>query len=189
VAKSGPAQEVVSMRKPIAVEVYTETHRIAGTMNPGTTGLFSFMNLPTESSLEIEEAEFCLLYQIGQSSERCAKIWLVKDEIVSVLVHSLGELGPATSVRSGYTKPFPHQVRVMAAGFELRGLVHGGGRFDIRSMLFEGENRFLALFEAHLSALLFPKVSTDSPALVFNRKMVNAVSLLGRDGTGELRPR
>jgi hypothetical protein len=37
--------------------------------------------------------------------------------------------------------------------------------------------------------LLFPKVSTDSPALVFNRKMVNAVSLLGRDGTGELRPR
>jgi hypothetical protein len=173
------------MRKPIAVEAYTATHQIRGNVLPGTTGLFSYMNIPTESSLEVEEAELCLLYQIGQSGETCNRLWLVKNEIVVVLVHSLGELGPATAVRSGYTKPFPHLVRVVVGGYELRGLVHGGGRFDFRAMMFDGESRFLPLFEAHLSALLFPKVTVDAPAMLFNRSMVNLVTQIMREtGTG-----
>ena len=175
------------MRKPIAVEAYTATHQICGNVLPGTTGLFSTMNLPTESSLEVEEAEISLLYQIGQAHETCPRLWLVKDEIVAVMVRSLGELGPASAVRSGYTKPFPHMVRVMVGGYEVRGLVHGGGRFDFRAMMFEGESRFLPLFDAHLVALLFPKVASDAPALMFNRSMVTAVSQLGREAGAEAR--
>lgn len=176
------------MRKPIAVEAYTATHQIRGNVLPGTTGLFSYMNLPTESSLEVEEAEVSLLYQIGQAHEGCSRLWVVKDEIVAVLVHSLGELGAASAVRSGYTKPFPHLVRVMVGGYEMRGLVHGGGRFDFRAMMFEGENRFLPLFDAHLTALLFPKVVSDAPALLFNRSMVTAVSQISRESSTEARP-
>jgi len=171
------------MRKPIAVEAYTATHQIRGNVLPGTTGLFSYMNLPTESSLEVEEADVSLLYQIGQAADRCPRVWLVKDEIVAVLVHSLGELGPSSAVRSGYTKPFPHLVRVMVGGYEVRGLVHGGGRFDFRAMMFEGESRFLPLFDAHLTALLFPKLTSHAPALLFNRKMVTAVSQIAREPT------
>jgi len=175
------------MRKPIAVEAYTATHQICGNVLPGTAGLLSYMNLPTESSLEVEEAQVSLLYQIGQSRESCARLWLVKDEVVAVLVRSLAEIGPASAVRSGYTRPFPHLVRVMVGSYELRGLVHGGGRFDFRAMMFEGESRFLPLFDAHLMALLFPKVASDAPALLFNRRMVTAVSQIGREPGTEAR--
>ncbi|MCJ7513530.1 MAG: hypothetical protein MUO23_11245 [Anaerolineales bacterium] len=175
------------MRKPVAVEAYTATHQIRGNVHPGTTGLFSHMNLPTESSLEVEEAEISLLYQIGQAQEASSRLWLVKNEIVAVLVHSLGELGPSSAVRSGYTKPFPHMVRVVVGGYELRGLVHGGGRFDFRAMMFEGESRFLPLFDAHLTALLFPKVSSEAPAMLFNRSMVTTVSQIGREPGAESR--
>jgi hypothetical protein len=169
------------MRKPITVEAYTATHLIRGNVFPGTAGLFSYMNLPTESSLEVEEAEISLLYQIGQAGETAARLWLVKEEIVAMLVRSLGELGPSSAVRSGYTKPFPHMVRVRVGGYEVRGLVHGGGRFDFRAMMFDGESRFLPLFDGHLTALLFPKVASDAPALLFNRGMVTAVSQVGRE--------
>ena len=171
------------MRKPIAVEAYTATHQIRGNVLPGTTGLFSYMNMPTESSLEVEEADVSLLYQVGQAADHWPRVWLVKEEIVAVLVHSLGELGPSSAVRSGYTKPFPHLVRVMVGGYEARGLVHGGGRFDFRAMMFEGESRFLPLFDAHLTALLFPKLTSHAPALLFNRKMVTAVSQIAREPT------
>jgi hypothetical protein len=169
------------MKKTTTVEIFTATHRISGQVSPGPAGLFSFLNLPTESSVEVEEAELNLLYLVGQPPELCPRLWLVKNEMVAVLVRSLGELGPASAVRGGYTKPFPHAVRIVIGGYELRGLIQGGGRFDFRSLMFEGESRFLPLFDGKLSALLFPKVRDEAPGILFNRAMVSTMSPLPRE--------
>jgi hypothetical protein len=179
--EASPSREA-DVKKTTTVEIYSATHRIIGQVSPGPAGLFSFLNLPTESSVEVEEAELSLLYQVGQISESCPRLWLVKSEIVAVLVRALGELGPASSIRGGYTKPFPHAVRIVIGGYELRGLIQGGGRFDFRSIMFEGESRFLPLFDGKLCALLFPKVREEAPGILFNRGMVNAISLQPREG-------
>ena len=105
-------------------------------------------------------------------------MWLVKKEIVAILVDNRAGLGPASVVRAGYTKPFPHWVRIVLGGYEIVGQLQSGGRFDFGAVMFEGENPFVPIYDARISALLFPKAKSKAPALVFNRNMVNALSLV-----------
>jgi hypothetical protein len=165
----------------IEVEIYTSSHRICGKVNTGALGLFSYLNRPTESYLEIEQGGIIPLHQITQPEESCGEFWLIKKEIIAALVHSRSLLGPSSAVRAGYTKPIPHLVRVHIAGYELCGYIQTSGRFNFGAFMFEGENTFVPLFDAQLSALLFPRVQANAPALVFNRSMVHAISLLPRE--------
>ncbi|MEJ2013502.1 MAG: hypothetical protein P8X64_14920 [Anaerolineales bacterium] len=167
------------LKKPTAVEVFTSTHWIHGNITPGAQGLFSHLNLPTESSLEMESGELCPLHLVGQKSEPFKTLWLVKYEILGVLVANRAGLGPASVTRAGYTKPFPHWVRILIEGFELIGQIQSGGRFDFGAVIFEGESPFVPLYDARVSALLFPRVVVDAPALVFNRKRVQGISVIG----------
>jgi hypothetical protein len=166
------------MKKPVEVDLFTRTHWITGEVLPGTHGLFSHMNMPTESSIELNQVELCPLHEIQQKIEKVGRIWLTKLEIVAVLVGNRAGLGPSSVVRAGYTKPFPHWVRVLIDGFELQGQIQTGGRFEFSALMFEGENPFIPLFDATLSALLFPRVKAQAPALLFNRKIVQGISLI-----------
>ncbi len=165
----------------VSTEIYTTTHRIQGGMDPGTHGLFLLLNRPTESYLEVQNAQLTPLHEITKDSEPAPKLWLVKQEVVAVLVKARAELGPSSQTRAGYTKPFPHWVRINLDGYELKGHVQSGGRFEIGALLFEGETSFIPLFDAKLTAILFPRATAQAPALAFNRRMVNSISLLPRD--------
>lgn len=169
------------MTKPIPVVLYTATHSISGQIVPGTQGLFSYLNLPTESYIEIGQGTISPLHQIAQEPETFPQLWLVKDEIVAVLVETRGGLGPSSTVRAGYTRPFPHWVRILAGGYEIRGSLQSGARFDFAALMFEGESNFVPLYDAGISAILFPRVQAEAPAMVFNRRMVHAINLLPGD--------
>ena len=171
------------MVKPVPVVLYTPTHSISGQIIPGTQGLFSYLNLPTESYIDIEQGEINPLHQITQPPETFPQLWLVKDEIVAVLVESRGGLGPSSTVRAGYTRPFPHWVRIISSGYEIRGSLQSGARFDFAVLMFEGESNFVPLYDARLSAILFPRVQAEAPAMVFNRRMVHAINLVPADST------
>jgi hypothetical protein len=173
------------MTRPISVDLFTSTHRISGQIVPGTQGLFSYLNLPTESYIEIEEGEISPLHQITQPPETFFQLWLVKSEIVAVLVETRGGLGPSSTVRAGYTRPFPHWVRIIASGYEIRGSLQSGARFDFAALMFEGNSNFMPLYDAKLSAILFPRVQAEAPAMVFNRTMVHAINLLPGDDVSE----
>jgi hypothetical protein len=162
----------------VDVELYTALHRITGSVKPGAAGLFSHLNMPTESSLLVEQGSMVALHQITQEPETFAQLWMVKSEITAVLVGNRAGLGPASSVRAGYTKPFPHWVRIMVGGYKIDGQINSGGRFNFGAIMFEGGNTFIALYDATFRALLFPKVSTEAPALMFNRGMVQSMTLL-----------
>jgi len=169
------------MPAPNLVEVYTASHRITGNMSPGSAGILGYLNMATESFVEVENAAISPLHQVGQQAENCPKIWLMKSDIVAVVVESRADLGLGRGTRAGYTKPFPHWVRMLAGGYELRGLIQSGGRFDVGAVLYEGSSTFLALYNAKLSAILFPRARTESPAMAFNRSSVRALSLLPKE--------
>ncbi len=169
------------LKRPTAIEVFTSTHWIRGSITPGAQGIFSHLNLPTESSIELESGELSPLHEVGQKSEPFTTLWLVKSEILGILVTNRAGLGPASMTRSGYTKPFPHWVRILLEGFELIGQIQAGGRFDFRAVIFEGGNLFVPLYDARVTALFFPRVTADAPALVFNRKRVQGISVIGSE--------
>ena len=168
------------VRRPVAVEILTPSHRIAGHLQATSQGLFSFMNLPTESGIDLEEAALCPLYVPWEQAEKVGALWLVKSEIAIVVVGNRGEVGVVGTARGGYTKPFPHRVRVLLAGFELHALVEGPGKLDFGGLVLEGTRPFIPAFEAKVRALLFPQVAMEAPAVLFNGKMVMGISLLPR---------
>jgi hypothetical protein len=46
--------------------------------------------------------------------------------------------------------------------------------------MFEGDAIFLPLYDADLTAILFPKIEAEAPAMLFNRRMVDAMGLMPR---------
>lgn len=170
------------LKHPVEVDLFTQSHWVTGEVVPGAHGLFSHMNMPTESSIEINQVTLCPLHEVKQRSEKVSRMWLTKSEVVAALVGQRAGLGPSSVIRAGYTKPFPHWIRVLLGGFEVQGQVQTGGRFDFSALMFEGENPFIPLFDASLKALLFPNVSAQAAAMLFNRGMVQGISLISGEG-------
>ena len=166
---------------PISAEIYTTSHRILGRISPGTMGLFSYLNIRTTSFVEVEGAHLNRLHQPAKLVARYPEFWLVKNEIVALLVSSRLELGPASVTRRGYMTIVQHAVHIMLGGYEMRGLLEMPGKFVFGSVMFEGDQIFTPLYNAELIAILFPNVRADSPAALFNREMVDAMAVLPRD--------
>lgn len=169
------------MARPISVEIYTASHRILGRVDPGATGLFSHLNLPTTNYLSLDGAHLSRLHQPSRMVARYQTLWVVKDEIVTVLLSSRGEIGPAGMARGGYTTTVPHWVHLVLGGYELRGQVETPGKFNYGSFMIEGDRIFIPLYNTELIAILFPDIRASSPAMLFNREMVDAIALLPKD--------
>lgn len=166
--------------KPISVEVYTTSHKILGRIHPGGHGLYSFLNIPTTSYVELEGAILSRLHQPNRLVARYPQLWLVKREIVALLVSTKSEIGPTGVYGTGYLGRTPSWVHIVLGGYELRGKIGTPGKFDFGSLMFEGDTIFIALYDAELTAVLFPKIEAETPAMMFNRRMVDAIGLMPR---------
>ena len=165
----------------ISIEIYTASHRVLGRIHPTASGLFSYLNIPTSSYIEIEGAHLMRLHQPGKLVARYQTLWLVKSEIVVILLSGRNELGPTGFTMGGYTTNVPHWVRVIMGGYELVGIIETPGKFNFGALMFESERFFMPLYNATLTAILFPNVKAESAAMIFNRQMVDAVAMLTKD--------
>lgn len=165
----------------IPLEIYSTGHRILGRVNPGTSGLFSFLNITTASYIELEGAMLMRLHQPGKLVARYPTFYVVKNEIAAALLSSRTQLGPTSFARGGYSTTVPHWVRVVMGGYEVRGIVEAPGKFNFGGLMFEGESLFMPIFNASLQAILFPNVHAEAPAMLFNRRMVDGMALLSKD--------
>jgi hypothetical protein len=164
--------------KPVSVEVYTASHRILGRISLAGSGLFSFLNIPTTSSLEIEGAHLFRLHQPGRLIARYPTLWLVKEDVFAVLVSSRAEIGPAGLARGGYSTAVSHWVHFLLGVYELQGIIETPGKFNFGFLIFEGDRMFIPMYNGQLTAGLFPSVRGESAAMLFNREKVDAASLL-----------
>jgi hypothetical protein len=171
----------MSSNRPVSVEVYTATHRILGRVMPGSGGLYSYLNIPTKSSIEVDGAHLTHLQQPGRLVARYPRIWLSKDRIVAVLLSSRSEVGPVSIARGGYSTLLTHHVHILVEGFELKGAVETPGKVDFAAILAEKETGFSPLLSAHLEAVLFSDIKAEAPALLFNHTLVSAMTLLPKE--------
>jgi hypothetical protein len=169
------------MSKPVSVEIYTSSHRVLGRVEAGPTGLYSHLNLPTTSIIEVDGAHLNRLHQPGRLVSRYTAMWLVKREIVAVLLSNRAEVGSVSISRGGFTTTVPHWVHILLGGYELRGIYETAGKFNAGATLFEGDRAFVPIYSAELTAILFANVVARSPAILFNRDMVDSLALLPRE--------
>jgi len=167
--------------KPIAVEIYTSSHRILGRITPTGRGLFSFLNINTSSYIEVEGALLSRLHQPNRMVGRYSTLSLVKNEVLAVLLSNRMELGATGASRGGYTRISNHWIHIILGGYELRGMIEMHGAFNFATFLFEGDTIFTPLYDATLSAILFPKIEADSAAMLFNKRKVEAIGFLPKN--------
>jgi hypothetical protein len=167
--------------KPVSVELYTTSHRILGKITPGAAGLFSFLNIPTTSYIEMEGAHLNRLHQPGRLVARYSTVWVAKHQVVAILLSNRTEMGPTGMARGGYLTSAPHWMHILLGGYELRGMIETPGKFDFGGLMFQGGQIFVPIYIAKLTAILFPSVEAESPAMLFNRSMVDGMALLPRD--------
>jgi hypothetical protein len=167
--------------KPVSVEIYTESHRVLGRIVPGTTGLFAFLNISTTSTIEIEGAHLSRLHQPGRLVARYPSLFLTKMEIVAVLLSNRMEMGTTAYIRGGYTSSATHWVHVLLGGYELKGAIETPGKYNFSFLMFEGDRIFVPFYHGALTAILFPNVTANSPAMLFNRSMVDGMALLPKE--------
>ena len=165
----------------LSVEIYTTGYRILGKVRPGGIGLYSFMNSPAKSYIEVEDTHLNRLHQPRRLVARYPKLWIVKDEIVAMLLSGRNEIGPTTGARSGYGSAVSHRVHISLGGYELIGSIETAGKFEFGGVMFESDRIFSALYDAELMATLYPTVRTESPAVLFNRTCVETMALLPRE--------
>lgn len=171
----------MSSNRPVSVEVYTATHRILGRVLPGSGGLYSYLNLPTRSSIEIDGAHLTRLHQPGRLVARYPQIWLAKDRIVAVLLSSRSEIGPVSIARGGYSTLIAHQVHILLEGYEIKGAMETPGKVDFSAILAEKETGFSPLLSARLEAVEFTDINAEAPAMLFNHTLVSGMTLLPRE--------
>jgi len=164
--------------KPIAAEIYTSSHRILGRITPSGRGLYSYLNINTSSYLEVEGALLSRLHQPNRMVGRYTTLSLVKSEVMAILLSNRMELGATAAARGGYTRISNHWLHIILGGYELKGMIEIPGAFNFATFLFEGDTIFAPLFDARITAILFPKIEAGAAAMLFNRKKVEGIGLL-----------
>jgi hypothetical protein len=72
-------------------------------------------------------------------------------------------------------------VQVLLEGYEIYGKIHSAGRFEFSKVIFDGDSLFTPLYDARIQSILFPKTQADAPALLFNRKRVQGLTLISSE--------
>jgi hypothetical protein len=173
--------EAVMTEKPFSVEIYTTGYRILGRLSRIGRGLYSFINDPTQSYIEIEGAHLNRLHQPERLVARYPKIWLMKRDLVALLLSARAEVGPTAGARRGYASTALSPVHISLGGYELIGNIETTGGFRFSAVMFEGKNLFSPLYDAELVATLYPDVRAEAPAVLFNLEMVEYMALLPRE--------
>jgi hypothetical protein len=168
-------------KKEVSIEIYTTGYRILGKLQPGGLGMFSFINNPTKSYIEIQGAFMNRLHQPGERVSRYKTLWLVKREIVAVLLSGRSGIGATGVARRGYASTISHRVRINLGGYELIGMIETAGKFEFGGVMFGSDRQFSALYDAVIVATLSPRVTAKSPAVLFNHDRVESMALLPRE--------
>ncbi len=170
---------------PISVEIYTASHRVLGRVDPGTSGMYTFMNDRTRSIVEVEGAHLSRLHQPARLVARYPILTLNKRNVAGMLMSNRNELGSVSITRHGYSSVQSHWVHVLLPGYELRGMLETPGRLEISAIFAEGDVVFTPLYNARLQAILFPDIEASGPAMLFHSGRVTAISPMRREDIPE----
>jgi hypothetical protein len=167
-----------SMADMLHVHFYTNYFHINGEVAPGPTGMYSYINLSTLSHLEVHEAEMVPLFKLSGEPVLRDRLWMVKEKVVVVVLERLSEIGTSGLAQRGYTRPFPHWVRVEVGDYDLTGVLQLGVNFEFGEVLSQSERVFMPLYRARMSSALYPALDVEMPVMMFNRRWLQGMTLL-----------
>jgi hypothetical protein len=161
----------------IPADFLTTTHYIFGQISVSNTGLLGVLADINVSQVEVHDASIARIVKPDKIINYASNLWMVKRQIVAVSLSKREYIGSSTLLRGGYSRLLEYPVHITSPIYELQGTLQWSGRFDFTAIITEGTNPFLVLYDVKLHAALFPALTIESPAMVFNRNFIDALAM------------
>jgi len=168
--------DIPSTHHLVSADFLTPSYRIVGKIHVPHTGLLAFMNDPTSSFIEVQEAKLARTHMPTKLAGEYKMIDVVKANIFAVCLTRLEDVGSVAQKHSGNSKINQYPIRVTTPVYEVEGTLEWTGRFDFESIMVAGKRDFAPVYDAVVTAILIQNFRIESPALLFNRHMVDLLA-------------
>jgi hypothetical protein len=162
----------------IPADFLTTHHYIFGQLKVIQSGLMGMLSDTTSSYLEMTEASMALIYKPDKVINYAPQIYLVRSQVVVVGLNKREYLGLQGVMRSGYQRLFPYPVQITTPSYDITGTLEWSGRLEFSALMSEGTNAFLMIYDARLSAPLFPALHLEAPVMLLNRNFLDTMVVL-----------
>jgi hypothetical protein len=170
--------EPINTQRMISADFLTSSYRVVGKLMVPHSGVMGLMNDPTSGFMEVLEAKLARVHMPTKLVGEYGVVDLVKSNVFAVCLTRREDTGPQAVARGGYQSLVKYHLRLTTQVYELEGTLDWAGRFDFATIMVEGMRDFVPLYDATLTAILIPQLRIESPAMLFNRKQVDLLTMV-----------
>ncbi len=163
--------------RPARVDFITDTHRIAGTVLITTSGVMGLVNDPTNSLIEIQDAQMASLMDPLQIPRHLKSGSLVKSRLIACCMSRREDLGMRSMVQRGYTRYSEILMHFNVGRFDVNATLEWTGRVDFAAILNEPIQDFIPALFAVVTSLSMKDVAIECPAILMNRRAITLIAL------------
>jgi hypothetical protein len=159
----------------IPAEILTSSHYIFGQIKVIQSGLVGMMTDMTTSFLEINDASIAPIHKPSSVTNYAPQLYMVRSEIAVVSLRKREYMGLQGVLKSGYQRQIPYAVQISTRTYDIAATIEWSGRFEFSALITEGTSYFIIVYDATLSAPLYPEIRIESPVMLLNRDYVETL--------------
>ncbi len=163
------------MNRLIPAEILTSSHYIFGQIKVIQSGLVGMLTDTTNSFLEVNEASIAPIFKPSSVMNYATQLYMVRSEIAAVCLSKRDYMGMQGVMKSGYQRLIPYPVQISTRTYDLTGTLEWSGRFEFSALITEGTSHFFIVYDAILTAPLYPEVKIESPVILLNRSYLETL--------------
>ncbi|NJD59329.1 MAG: hypothetical protein C3F13_18990 [Anaerolineales bacterium] len=159
----------------IPAEILTTSHYIFGQIKVIQSGLVGMLTDTTTSFIEVNDASIAPIHKPASVVNYTAQLYMVRSEIAVVSLRKREYMGLQGVLRSGYQRLIPYPVQISTRTYDITATIEWSGRFEFPALIAEGTSNFIFLYEASLTAPLYPDLKIESPVMLLNRSFLETL--------------
>lgn len=173
----------------IPAEILTSSHYIFGQIKVIQSGLVGMLTDMTTSYIEINDASLAPIHKPSSVMNYTPQLYLVRSEIAAVSLRKREYMGLQGVMKGGFQRLIPYPVQIFTRTYDITGTLEWSGRFEFSALITEGTSYFIIVYDAVLTAPLFPDIRLEAPVMLLNRSFLETLIINKKTptipGTGE----
>ncbi len=159
----------------IPAEILTSSHYIFGQIKVSQSGLLGMLTDTTTSSIEVDEASIAPVHKPSSVVNYAPQLFMVRSEIAAVSLRKRDYMGLQGVMKSGYQHLLPYPVQISTRTYDIAGTIEWSGRFEFSALITEGTSHFIIVYDATLTAPLYPEIKLEAPVMLLNRSFLETL--------------
>jgi hypothetical protein len=166
----------------IPADFLTTNHYILGQVKVSNTGMVGLLSDINSRYVEVNDANVARIVKPEKVIDYVPVLWLVKPQITAVCLSKRDYVGSISMIRAGYSHMQVYQVKIITPVYEIEATLEWAGRLEFYALMSEGKTQYIILYDAVITATLFPGLRVETPAMLLNRNYLEAMNVTRSPG-------